>query len=140
MQKLFIRHCCLVIAMVCAAVLSARADDFRLRSNLRPDAARQTGVTDTDSHAMAFFCVLACAPDLFGLDRIADADVSLDLTDTRQMDILYSDLVGILIVPPSVAGSSPAQSVPPDGAPLSPVDAIIASRADHLAPASGLLH
>lgn len=138
MQKLFIRHCCLVIAMLCAAVLSARADDFRLRSNFRPDAARQTGVTDADSHAMAFFCALSCAPDLFG--RIADADVSLDLTDTRQMDILYSDLVGILIMPPSVTGSGPGKSVPLDGAPLSPVDAIIASRAGRPAPASGLLH
>jgi hypothetical protein len=139
MHKLFAYLACLATLTIYAAIAagkSAKTGDVAPISNPYRDTMNASIEPEADGYATSFPCLVSCIPGTAG--RVDGAHMSIDLKDVRQLYILYSDLIGALVMPPPANGPDPLrpQKSPRDR--ISPADSIADTRAARSGPTAEL--
>ena len=130
MHNRLLCHLRIAIWMIIVGADFAYADDTRLFSDPRSDLAVPFKSAEPDS-----WPIMQRRAGIF--EDGTDLSIPLDPTDPRQMDLLYSDLMGVTPLSPAVKNSDSAQPAAPQR--LAPViDTVTASSNGRGAPANAL--
>jgi len=119
-----------------AAAKSAKAGDVLPISNPHHEAGNTSIEPEADGYTTSFPCLVSCIPSAAGY--VDGAHMSIDLSDMRQLYILFSDLVGVLVMPSSANGPDPLQPRKSPRDRISPADSIADTRAARSGPTAEL--